>query len=231
MTRPFRELVELLRNVFSGGYVKFRQSNRMKFEIDGPLPRIAVGRHSYGKVKILSWNPNGVLKIGDYTSIGGLTVLLGGGHHRDVSTYPFRGAFRKLKKEKASASAVGVDIGNDVWIGYDVCIKDGVKIGNGAILGFKSVVTKDVPPYCIFAGNPARQIGSRFSEPEIVLLESSRWWELPENVISKNIDLFYSNDIDSFLKFVESAKKGSDSNSARYYQTIDVSSNHKQSEK
>jgi acetyltransferase-like isoleucine patch superfamily enzyme len=70
-----------------------------------------------------------------------------------------------------------IDIGNDVWIGQGACIRRGVKIGDGAVIGAHAVVTKDVEPYAMVAGNPARVIRKRFSDALIALLQASRWWD------------------------------------------------------
>lgn len=81
-------------------------------------------------------------------------------------------------------------IGNDVWIGCNVVIMPGVKIGDGAVIGAGSVVTKDVPPYAIFVGNPARQLRFRFNEAERKYLEDLAWWEWSDEKIKENISLF-----------------------------------------
>lgn len=81
-------------------------------------------------------------------------------------------------------------IGNDVWIGCNVVIMPGVKIGDGAVIGAGSVVTKDIPPYAIFAGNPAKQLRFRFDEAERKYLEALAWWEWSDEKIKENISLF-----------------------------------------
>lgn len=78
-------------------------------------------------------------------------------------------------------------IGNDVWIGYEAVIMSGVTIGDGAIIGTRALVTKDVPPYTIVGGVPARQIRKRFSEDIISSLLDVRWWEWSKEKIKKNI--------------------------------------------
>lgn len=83
-----------------------------------------------------------------------------------------------------------IHIGNDVWIGTRVLIMGGVKIGNGAVVAAGAVVTKDVPPYAIVGGVPARIIKYRFSEDVIQKLESSKWWLLDDGLLKANINLF-----------------------------------------
>lgn len=89
-----------------------------------------------------------------------------------------------------------VFIGNDVWIGSHVLINGGVRIGNGAVIGAGAVVVKDIPPYAVAGGVPARIIRYRFSEEIISKLENLEWWNLPENIIKKHIKIFQKENID-----------------------------------
>jgi virginiamycin A acetyltransferase len=86
-------------------------------------------------------------------------------------------------------------IGNDVWIGYDAFIRDGVKIEDGAIVASKSVVANDVPAYAIVAGNPARVVRLRFSDKEIDTLLKLEWWSLGDDCLKDNVEVFYSRDV------------------------------------
>ena len=81
-------------------------------------------------------------------------------------------------------------IGNDVWIGANVTIKGGVRIGNGAIIAMGAVVTKDVEPFTIVAGIPARVVRKRFSDEEIELLERTRWWEKDDALLRQKVEMF-----------------------------------------
>lgn len=93
-------------------------------------------------------------------------------------------------------------IGNDVWIGTNVLIKGGIKIGNGACIAMGAVVTKDVPDYAVVAGVPARVIRYRFSEDDIKVLNNIKWWNESEDWLRKNADIFES--LDKFKKEFES---------------------------
>jgi virginiamycin A acetyltransferase len=122
------------------------------------------------------------VKIGNYCSIAN-NVSIGQGEHNlnKISTNSifYENAFKELTKNDC-------EIGNDVWIGVDSIIRRGVKIGNGAVIGANSVVTKDVPPYAIVAGCPAKIIRYRFEQEKINLIESSKWWIFPPSE-AKNI--------------------------------------------
>lgn len=86
-------------------------------------------------------------------------------------------------------------VGNDVWIGYEAVIMPGVKIGNGAIVATKAVVTKDVPDYAIVAGNPAQVVKMRFSESEIAQLLQIAWWDWSKEKITRNLSFINSADV------------------------------------
>ena len=88
-------------------------------------------------------------------------------------------------------------IGNDVWIGYDATIMPGVKIGNGAIIAAKSVVTKNVPDYTVAGGNPAHIIRTRYNDEQISRLNAIAWWDWSAGKITQNLKLINSTDIDA----------------------------------
>ena len=110
------------------------------------------------------------LHIGKFCSIADdVKILLGGEHNYHLgSTYPFDNLLIRFKELGPSVKTKGdIHIGSDVWIGYGSIILSGVTIGDGAVIGAGSVVAKDIPPYAVAAGNPARVIKSRFS-PKVV---------------------------------------------------------------
>ena len=164
-----------------------------------------VGSNTYGHdgIKIIHGNEGKKLRIGKFCSIAeGVTVFLGANHRVDwFTTFPFghykETEFPKVKKDHGHPSTKGdVTIGNDVWLGTSCTIMSGIKIGDGAVVAANSVVTKDVPPYTIVAGNPAKQIRKRFSDEVINKLLELKWWNKSESEINEISDILCSNDIE-----------------------------------
>lgn len=174
-----------------------RQNVRFLFDIY--QVKVSVGVGSYGIVHVMAFQPGGSVTIGSYTSMSEITLIMGGNHHSDITTYPFKA--KELNKGISDDNEIirDIHIGNDCWIGFGVTILDGVTIGDGSIIGARSVVAKDIPPYSIVIGNPGEIVRQRFSEQEIGELLNSRWWELPEEQILRNIDLLYSKNVKEFL--------------------------------
>lgn len=161
-----------------------------------------IGDWTYGYPTVRSWGHDATLKIGKFCSIAqGVTVLLASDHRTDwVTTYPFPRIFSEAASIPGYPRSKGdVLIGNDVWIGYEALILSGVKIGNGAVIGARSVVTKDVAPYAIVAGNPAKQIRLRFDPPVIDRLQSLQWWHWPQEQLALALPDLCTGEIESFL--------------------------------
>lgn len=97
-------------------------------------------------------------------------------------------------------------VGNDVWIGNCATIMQGVKIGDGAIIGTNSLVTKDVPAYTIVCGNPAKEIRKRFDEETIRLLLAVKWWDWDVQKITDNLEAITSGKIDELKRIYEEIK-------------------------
>ncbi len=143
------------------------------------------------------------LKIGKFCSIAcGAKFLFTSGNHsmKSLSTYTFPIFFDEWGLDvnnirDAWDNKGDTVIGSDVWIGYEAVIMPGVKIGDGAIVGTRAVVTKDVPPYTIVGGVPAKPIRKRFDDAAIGKLEELRWWDWDEEKIKRSIPAIQSGDI------------------------------------
>ena len=143
------------------------------------------------------------LKVGKFCSIAcGAKFLFTSANHtmHSISTYPFPIFFEEWGLDVTNITSAwdnkgDIVVGNDVWIGYEAVVLSGVTIGDGAIIGTRAVVTKDVPPYTIVGGIPAKPIRKRFSDEVISKLLELQWWNWPENRIKENIDVIQSGRI------------------------------------
>jgi virginiamycin A acetyltransferase len=142
------------------------------------------------------------LIIGKFCAIAkDVKFIMNGANHKTsgFSTYPFfifaNGWEKVMPKEGELPFKGDTVIGNDVWIGYEATIMPGVKIGSGAIIASKSVVTKDVPPYAVVGGNPAQIMKMRFDEETIQKLLKIAWWEWSAKKITENLDAITNADI------------------------------------
>ena len=145
--------------------------------------------------------------IGKYTSIGSDVKTVIGSHpvKKHVALHPAFNVvsnalgFTYVDKDRfKDMPSCRTKIGSDVWLGNDVRIMGGVQIGDGAVVGAGALVTKDVPPYSVNAGVPAKTIRYRFSEEQIEKLLADKWWEKDESWIKANADRF--SDVEDFLK-------------------------------
>lgn len=152
---------------------------------------VSVGNFSYGDIYVLSAKSVNKLKIGHFCSIAdNVKFILNSDHPTNyVSTYPFKKMI--LNKGPEAISKGDIIIEDDVWIGSSSIIMSGVKIGQGAIVAAGAVVTKDVPPYAIVGGVPAKIIKYRFDEKLIKKLLKLDYNKLTFDIIKQNQDLFY----------------------------------------
>lgn len=149
-------------------------------------------------------------KIGKYCSIS-WDVTVGATNHplNHLSTHafpyvPYAGGFTTQNRQRL----INTVIGNDVWIGCNSVILPGVTIGNGAVIGAGSVITKDVPPYAIVTGVPAKILKYRFKQEYIEKLLELCWWDLPKEVLIENISLFQRELDGEVLKRIEEKARG-----------------------
>jgi chloramphenicol O-acetyltransferase type B len=171
-------------------------------ELREKYPQYEIGRGTYGDANILTWGEGAVFKIGAFCSIAaGVKIFLGGEHRVDwVTTYPFNRLWESGEGIPGHPRTKGdVVIGNDVWIGTEAIIMSGVTIGDGAVVAARSVVTKDIEPYAIYAGNPARLIKKRFDEETIRSLREIAWWRFRDEEIERLLPLMLSTDIAAFI--------------------------------
>ena len=166
-----------------------------------------VGKYTYDKKNIKLRFPGGnKLYVGNFCSIAGNCIVYLGGYHNSnwITTYPFgykhKDIFDSFDGSGHPKKCGDVNIGNDVWIGDNVTIMANIKIGDGAIIATNSHVIKDVEPYAIYGGNPAKLIKYRFKKEQIEKLLSIKWWDWDEMKINENIHLLCNKDIDKFIK-------------------------------
>ncbi|MCU4166712.1 CatB-related O-acetyltransferase [Carboxylicivirga caseinilyticus] len=177
-------------------------------------PNIVVGDYTYYDDFV---NPENFIRnvkyhfdfVGDKLIIGkfcmiasDVTFIMNGGNHlsKSISAYPFAifgGDWKDAMKDKTYPYKGDTIIGNDVWLGYNTTIMPGVKIGDGAIIASNSTVVKNVEPYSIVGGNPARLIRKRFSDESIQILLKLKWWEWDIEKITQSIKILTGNDVDA----------------------------------
>jgi acetyltransferase-like isoleucine patch superfamily enzyme len=167
--------------------------------------RLTMGRCSYGEPLIPTYpGDTAWVRVGAFVSIALDVVLLDGGNHRTdwVSTYPFRARFNLpgAYSDGHPQAKGNVVIGNDVWIGRGARVLSGVTVGDGAVIAGYSVVTKDVRPYAIVAGNPARELRRRFSDEQIEDLLRIAWWEWPLEKIVETVPQLCSENVEAFIQ-------------------------------
>jgi len=172
-----------------------------------PWPHLYVDPTSYGPFHVAHYQgdaPNEI-RVGRYCSIAdGVKFFIGGNHRPDwASTYPFRFmlGLPQAGADGHPASNGPILVGNDVWIGENAVILSGVTIGDGAVVGTQAVVTRDVRPYAIVAGNPAREVRRRFPDDQVDALLALRWWDWPAAEIREIVPLLNGAPVGALIDY------------------------------
>ena len=160
-----------------------------------PMELVKVGNATYGPINVIAFGNKSKCTIGNYCSIAnGVVFNLSGDHDiRNISTFPFKDKILKIGHEGVSKGDINIE--DDVWIGYGALIMSGVTVGQGAVIAAGAVVTKNVPPYAIAGGVPAKVLKYRFEKTlldELLLVDYSK---LDQKEIYSHIDSLYSNDV------------------------------------
>jgi acetyltransferase-like isoleucine patch superfamily enzyme len=182
---------------------------------------VHIGKYSYGisDANVVwdteAWGYNNEKKqprliVGSYCSIGSNSKFYLGGNHRYdwVTTYPFQvksshnNVFDSLENEIDGYPLSNGDIiiGNDVWFGENVTVMSGVKIGDGAVVGTNSTIVKDVKPYSIVGGHPAKHIKYRFSNEIVEKLSNIKWWDIEDSKLNLLLPYMCNNEINLFFE-------------------------------
>lgn len=180
-----------------------------RLERQGRLIR-GVGTYGAPTVWTFDVEPETRLIIGNYSAVGG-THMLGGQHAiHHVASYPLRIYWDLPGAGEDGNPTVRGDIviGSDVWCGFGSWVLSGVTIGDGAVVGGGSVVTKDVPPYAIVGGNPAKIIRYRHTPEQIEALLEIKWWDWPEEEIREAVPYLANEDVDAFIAYARQKQAG-----------------------
>jgi hypothetical protein len=141
----------------------------------------------------------------------GVALMIGGSHQIHwVNTFAFRGRFGLdgAFTDGCPESNGDIVIGNDVYVGREARILPGVRIGDGTVVGAHAVVARDVRPYAVVVGNPAREIKRRFTDEQVDRLLRVRWWDWPDEQVFAAVPLLSSGDIETFLDRYEGSARG-----------------------
>jgi chloramphenicol O-acetyltransferase type B len=172
-------------------------------------PGYVLGIGTYGLPHVHDDNEGTTLRIGAYCSIAsGVSIFLGKNHRTDwISSYPFPVFFEEARSIPHSASSRGdVTIGSDVWLCANCTILSGVTIGHGAVVAAGAVVARDVEPYAVVAGNPAKLVRWRFDEATRQALLTAAWWDWPISEIRGIMEYLCSNELQNFLMYARNRK-------------------------
>lgn len=189
--------------------IRLQSYSRQQEKFKKRYPNYAIGEASYGLPIVYDNHEGSTLQIGAYCSIASNVQIFLGGQHRTnwVSNYPFPFFFEmdsKYREEYVEGGSRGnVIIGSDVWLCANCIILSGVTIGHGAVIANGAVISRNVPPYAVMAGNPAKQIKWRFDEPTRNSLLAAAWWEWPKHEINHILGEICSTDLTDFLNYAK----------------------------
>lgn len=170
--------------------------------------QVSIGRWTYWdeSTMFFAYKPGDIIDVGSFCSVAAHVRLLAGGDHNTdhLSQYPFN-LMKWPEPFVAEPQPIQrIAVGNDVWFGDGAIVLGNVTVGDGAVIGAGAVVTRDVAPYAIVVGSPAREIRKRFDAETIVRLQRVAWWGWPDEAILEAEDIMRSNDIDALETFARS---------------------------
>ena len=177
----------------------FRKKWRKKNKFNTTIPlnmfdinSVLIGKHTYGGIAVLNYNNTYKLTIGNYCSIAtSVMFILDADHYTNhISTFPFK--VKELGERFEGVSKGDILVDDDVWIGYGATIMSGVHIGQGGVVAAGAIVTKDVPPYAIVGGVPAKVIKYRFEPKMIEELLKVDYSKLTKEMVEEHIDDLYT---------------------------------------
>lgn len=205
------KIIEFSTNIAKVIIQKYYQAKYPFTNQNPAYSKYSIGNYTYGNPTILFDDGKATLKIGKFCSISGkVTIFLGGEHRKNwITTYPLNVFIAKEvrpKQGRQNTTKGNVTIGNDVWIGENATLLSGVTVGDGAIIGAHSLVTKDVAPYAIVGGNPAKIIKNRFDRETVEQLLKIKWWNWNIEKIRSNGLLLLSDNLKDLIELSNNEK-------------------------